>query len=260
MSNQRYLLYIDILGFTNLVETKSADEIYKIIDDALQNFSRWEMLNKQFRTIYFSDTFLFYQNIAGYGDWAFLDVYAIGSMLLSALLANGIPARGAISFGEFNVRFDGSSRHQVYFGRALIDAYKAELREKWIGIIILESAWSQYEARNPGRIDVHVKDRTWLKRNDNVLLLNPFLRLTGYYSDDLIGEIDRPYLQWDAPEFPNDILGFKFLREQAAKYVTMNNYSGDIAIKYHSTLNFLKNILGDEIYDWGVRISEQHNQ
>src|SRR5687768_10442649 len=105
----RYLLFLDILGFSELVESKSAQEIYEVIDRALGAFDRWEELNGLFRTIYFSDTFLFYQVPKGYGSAAFLDVYAIGGMLLSALLAAGIPARGAISFGEFEV--DASRRH-----------------------------------------------------------------------------------------------------------------------------------------------------
>ncbi|RLA43090.1 MAG: hypothetical protein DRR42_22335, partial [Gammaproteobacteria bacterium] len=171
----RYLLFLDILGFSQLVETKSAEEIYSVIDDALKAFERWEELNGSFRTIYFSDTFIFYQDPKGYGDWAFLDVYAIGGMVLSALLAEGIPARGAISFGEFEVKLDTSSRHQVYFGKALVEAYQAEQREKWVGITILPSAWRPYEANNPGVIDTFATEGVWSKRRDDVLLLNPLL-------------------------------------------------------------------------------------
>src|SRR5271166_4604568 len=136
LSHGRYLLFLDILGFTDLVQQRGAAEIYKIIDDALQAFSRWEEANKLFKTLYFSDTFVFYQEPKGYGDWAFLDVYAIGGMVLSALLSKGIPARGSITFGEFEVQADSTARHQIYFGRALIEAYKSEQRENWIGITI----------------------------------------------------------------------------------------------------------------------------
>ncbi|MBP6058889.1 MAG: hypothetical protein KA524_10850 [Nitrosomonas sp.] len=129
INQSRYLLFLDILGFSELVETQSVEEIYAVIDDALNAFGRWEELNGLFKTIYFSDTFIFYQEPKGYGNWAFLDVYAIGGMVLSALLAKGIPARGAISFGEFEVKLDATGRHQVYFGKALIEAYKAEQRE-----------------------------------------------------------------------------------------------------------------------------------
>ena len=252
----RYVLLLDILGFSELVESKGAEEIYAVIDEALQTFDRWEELNALFRTIYFSDTFIFYQAPRGYGDWAFLDVYAIGGMVLSALLAKGIPARGAISFGEFEVRADTSGKHQVYFGRALIDAYRAEQRENWIGITILKSAWSPFEASNPGTVAIFQSEHVWLRRSDDVLLLNPFVKLHNWYADYLIGEVDKPYSQWDAPEFPNDILGFKFVRDQAAAYASVGDFSGNVAIKYHATLAFLMQVMGADIYNWGVKASE----
>lgn len=253
----RYLLFLDVLGFSELTESKGVEEIYAVINEALQTFNRWEELNKLFRTIYFSDTFIFYQEPKGYGDWAFLDVYAIGGMILSALLAKGIPARGAISFGEFEVRYDDLGKHQLYFGKALVEAYQAEQKEKWIGITILKCAWALFEEHNPGSVAVFESERVWIKRYDDALLLNPFFRLRGWYFDDLIGEIDKPYLQWDVPEFPNDILGFKYLREQAASYASRGDFSGREAIKYHATITFLKQVLGEELYEWGTRISEQ---
>jgi hypothetical protein len=225
----RYVLYLDILGFSDLVESRGAEEVYETINKTLAAFGRWEELNRLFRTIYFSDTFIFYQEPKGYGDWAFLDVYAIGGMVLSALLAHGIPARGAISFGEFEVRSDESAKHQVYFGRALIEAYRAEQKENWIGISILKSAWLPYENSNPGTIAAFQNERVWLMRNDDVLLLNPFIKLRGWHIHDLIGEIDAPYMEWNAPEFPNDILGFKFLRDQAAAYAAAGDFSGKVA-------------------------------
>lgn len=256
LSQGRYILFLDILGFSELVESRGAEEVYETINNALGAFGRWEELNKHFRTIYFSDTFIFYQDPKGYGDWAFGDVYAIGGMVLSALLAKGIPARGAISFGEFEVCGDESGKHQVYFGRALIEAYRAEQKEHWVGITILKSAWLPFEANNPGNVSAFENDRVWLMRNDGVLLLNPFIKLRGWHLYDLIGEIDKPYMEWDAPEFPNDILGFKFLRDQAAAFGAAGDFSSKVAIKYHSTIAFLKEVLGEELYEWGTRISK----
>jgi hypothetical protein len=255
INHGRYLLFLDILGFSELVESKSAEEIYAVIDDALSAFGRWEELNGLFKTIYFSDTFIFYQEPKGYRDWAFLDIYAIGGMVLSALLARGIPARGAISFGEFEVKLNASGRHQVYFGKALIEAYKAEHREKWLGITILPSAWRPYDAHNPKTIDAFANERVWLKRDDEVLLLNPFIKLRIWYLSAIIGEVDRPYSKWDAPEFPNDILGFKFIRDQAEKYAARNDFTSSTAIKYHSTERFFRSVLGSELYNWGVDAS-----
>ncbi|WP_372437381.1 hypothetical protein ACCM60_21690 [Pseudomonas chlororaphis subsp. aureofaciens] len=251
LSQGRYLLFLDILGFSELVEKKSPQEIYAIIDNALDTFRRWEKMNGLFKTIYFSDTFLFYQEPKGYGSWAFLDIYGIGGMVLAALLAAGIPARGAISFGEFEVELDSTGRHQVYFGKALVEAYKAEQREKWIGITITPSAWKPYEAQEPGIIDAFASEGVWLKRDDGVLLLNPFIKLRSWYPLALSGEVNKPYSQWDAPEFANDILGFKFLRDEAASYAAKNDFSSPVAIKYHTTIRFLQAVQSKELYVWG---------
>ncbi len=258
-SGSRYLLFLDILGFTQLVETKGIEEIYAIVDGALAAFRRWEDLNGDFKTIYFSDTFILYQDPKGFGNWAFLDIYAIGGMVLSALLAKGIPARGTISFGEFEVRLDTGERHQVYFGKALIEAYKAEQQEKWIGITILPSAWKPYESNNPGLIDVFTRERAWLKRDDDVLLLNPFIKLHAHSMYDLINEVTKPYSEWNDPEFPNDILALKFLREQAEFYTARSDFTGAVAIKYHTTIRFLKAILLPSEYSWAVQASLPEN-
>ncbi|MNP72674.1 hypothetical protein D3C76_1692760 [compost metagenome] len=105
-------------------------------------------------------------------------------MVLSALLAAGVPARGAISFGEFEVDFDSTGRHHVYFGKALIEAYKAEQREKWIGITIMPSAWKPFEAEKPGIIDAFAREKVWLKRAGwspapESVHQTPFLVLSG---------------------------------------------------------------------------------
>ncbi len=255
--NGRYLLFLDILGFSSLVERESPETIYSVIDNALDAFSRWEGLNQQFKTIYFSDTFLFYQEPKGYGDWAFLDVYGIGAMLLSALLAKGIPARGSIVFGEFEVKNDSQNRHQLYFGKALIEAYKAERKEQWIGITIQPSAWHPYENKNKGNISAFENERVWKRRSDDVLLLNPFIKLRGWYSYDLMGEVDKPYIEWDQPEFPNDILGFRYLIDTASEYASKGDFSGREAVKYHSTVAFLREIMGVEMFKWAERISHE---
>lgn len=260
LANGRYLLFLDILGFSQLVETRGSEAVFKIIEQALEPFNRWEQLNGNFRTIYFSDTFVFYQEPKGYHRSLFLDVYAIGGMVLSALLAAGISARGAISFGEFEVKTDSSNRHQLYSGRAMIEAYRAEQREKWIGITILPSAWKPYEAESPGSIDRFSREKAWLRREDDVLLLNPFIKLC--FAGELVhipGEVEKPYSTHDAPDFPNDLLGLKFLRDTAAALAARNDFVGPVAAKYHVTIAVLRKVLGDDLFDWAEEASRPEN-
>lgn len=256
MRQGRYLLLIDILGFSQLVKTKGADEILSVINKALEAFNRWERLNGAFKTIYFSDTFLFYQEPQGYGDWAFLDSYAIGSFILTTLLAEGIPARGAISFGSFEVHNDNSEKHQIYFGTALVEAHEAEQAENWIGITILPSAWKLYEEKNPGTIAAFQREKVWLLREaDQVLLLNPFIKMRGWHVYDLIGEIDTPYLEWDQPDFPNEIKAFRFLKDAAKKYSAEPEPKSRVAQKYLTTDSFIMELFGQDLYDWACKIS-----
>ncbi len=260
LSQGRYLLFLDILGFSELVEKLGHEEVYATIEKALAPFHRWEALNGQFRTIYFSDTFVYYQEPKGYGDWAFLDIYAIGGMVLSALLAAGIPARGAITFGQFDVRADRTGRHQLYYGRAMVEAYRAEQREKWIGITIQPSAWKPYDAKKPGIVNTFASEGVWLRREDDVLLLNPFIKLHAY-SDLLFvpGEVEKPYSTHNAPEFPNDLLGLKFLRDTADAYARRNDFLSPAAVKYHVTIAFLKKILGETLYSWAETAVKPEN-
>jgi hypothetical protein len=255
-SSDRYILFIDILGFSDLVNNQGTESVYSVINEALHAFRRWEELNQNFRTIYFSDTFIFYQEPIGYGDWAFLDIYAIGAMILTSLLAKGIAARGAITFGDFIVNQDSSGRHQVYFGKALIEAYRAEQRENWIGITIEPSAWKPYEEKNPGKIAAFASEGVWLKRFDNVLLLNPFIKLRCWYPLALIGEVDKPYLKWNMPEFPNELRALKYLFDEADKYEKSGDFSGKISSKYHATVKFCTHILGDRQVAWALEAAK----
>ena len=92
-----------------------------------------------------------------------------------------------------------------------------------------------------------------------MLLLNPFIKLRGWYDLFLVGEIPTPYSLYDEPAFPNDILAFKFIREQAESYAAKNDFMSPAAVKYHVTLNFLRKVLGDDIYRWGEEASLPEN-
>jgi hypothetical protein len=251
----RYLLFLDILGFSELVKQRGRDEVLRVINEALDVFDRWARLNRQFKTIYFSDTFLFYQVPKGYGKWAFLDVYAIGALILTSLLAKGIPARGAISFGDFDVFDREGGEHQVYFGRALIEAHEAEQRENWVGITILPSAWMPFEADDTGIVRAFECEKVWLRRADDVLLLNPFIKLPAWHVHDLIGEINCPYQDWDPPDFPSEILAFRFLRDTAKGFSEAGDFTGKVASKYHVTQAFLSQVFGPELFAWANKIS-----
>ena len=59
------------------------------------------------------------------------------SWIFYSFLVNGLPLRGAISFGEF--KRISSSSGVILAGRPIIEAYEYEKRQDWIGIMVTPS-------------------------------------------------------------------------------------------------------------------------
>lgn len=255
----RYLLYLDILGFKHIVQTRQPREVYSIVDRVVAEFTKRGIRIRDFRTLYFSDTIIFYQDPVGWGSWAFADIYAIAGMAWSALAAQGIPCRGAISFGEFHVELGSNHQHSLYFGKALIEAYEAEsapINSEWIGVSICRSAWQAVNYAEPGLIDVLSKEGRWLKHED-FLRLNPFMKLRGAFLDYQIGEITSSELsKWDVPEFPNDVKALNFVVKTSEEYQVKND-EGRVAAKYHYSARTLQQLLGVECFNWAREISDR---
>jgi len=251
------LILLDILGFRELVATRSAEEVYRTIDDALAYSHYWERMNGEFSTIYFSDTLIFYQRVAGYGHWAFLDAYALAGFLYCAIVAKGIPVRGAVSFGGFTVRLDSSGLHEVYFGDALVEAYDAQGQENWVGISICRSAWEPFARDDSAAFEAFGKEGVWRRRADDVLLLNPFSKLRAYHPSYLLGEVPRPYANWDAPDFPNELKALQFLHDKAEQFEVAGDRSR-VAMKYRRTVKFLRKVFPD-VYAWALQASQEIN-
>lgn len=116
---KRAFLYIDILGFENLVKTKSikVDEIFKIFDTL--------KVHKHFalETVVFSDTILVFNNDESLSiDYycTFLVEYA--QELFYRLSWLNVYFKAILTFGEFN--YSKLNNIQAYYGLALIETYK----------------------------------------------------------------------------------------------------------------------------------------
>jgi len=253
----RYLLYLDILGFKQIVQTRPAREVYQIVDQVLAEFRCRESRIRDFRTLYFSDTIIFYQKPIGWGSWAFADVYAIAGMAWSALAAHGIPCRGAISFGEFFVELDSNQQHSIFFGKALIDAYETESHEsnsEWIGVTICPSAWQAVEYVESGVIDMLTSEGRFLRVGE-CLRLNPFMKLPAWFTDYQIGEITGDLITWDAPDFPNDVKALDFILSRAGRPQQSAQSTKRIAAKYETTGRIFTELLGSECVEWARSIA-----
>ena len=104
----RYLLYIDILGFSNLVLRNNFKKIiraFQILDD----ICGYEMLkNFLYKAIYFSDTFLVFSKdppaVADEHIYQPMDLFNIAKNFLLRSLSLNISFRAIITYGHFEYK------------------------------------------------------------------------------------------------------------------------------------------------------------
>jgi len=131
---EKYLLYIDLLGFSDLVETdaEAVDEIYAIVDSL--NVHKHE----GFRTIVFSDTILVYNKYdpSTEADHSYFIMFAceFAQDLLHRFVGKDRFFRAVITYGAFDhYRLTNT---ECFYGPALISSYQKEKRIQSHGLFI----------------------------------------------------------------------------------------------------------------------------
>jgi hypothetical protein len=130
-----YVALLDVLGFSALVGADPASErIHRYLECLQRATERSEV-----DYVVFSDSIV----LTARGDGPDLLVVVAGacSRLMGELLNEGISVRGAIAFGSF---FRSSIAQSVFVaGSAVIDAYRFEQLQDWVGVMVTPSALTQ---------------------------------------------------------------------------------------------------------------------
>lgn len=130
----RYLLYIDILGFSEMTarEPRKVARLYATLDSLNAH------THKSFRTIVFSDTILVYNPVLAQTDedrnylvWYLIE---FAEDLHHRLTAQDIYFRAVITTGTFS--HYNLKNIECFFGEALVDAYLHEKQIPSIGLFI----------------------------------------------------------------------------------------------------------------------------
>jgi len=132
----RFLLYIDILGFSDLVSRGAdIDALYKIIDSL--NVHQHDV----FKTIVFSDTILVYNDkpVGGNEMAQYVTWYAteFAEDLHFRLIKKNIYFRAFLTYGEFFHK--KLNNVESFYGKALFKAYNTEKNIQTTGLIIDET-------------------------------------------------------------------------------------------------------------------------
>ena len=184
---KKYLLYVDILGFKDLVAEKPRriEMLYSIIDSLNAH------AHDAFRTIVFSDTILVYNSVDPVtdDDRAYFVMYAceFAQELQHLLVGQDIFFRAVLVLGHFDHYF--LKNIECFYGEALIKAYLKEKDIPAIGLFIDDSSNSHNNIFPTIRFD---KDLSFVflnqsleqlqKNTGGVLPTDPLhLRETGEY-------------------------------------------------------------------------------
>lgn len=130
----KYLLYIDILGFSDLVDRDPAriPSLYEIVD------SLHVHAHHAFKTLVFSDTIIVFNIHDPKSDYdhRYLVMYAceFAQDLFYRLVGKGIYFRGILTYGDFTL--SELNNLQAFYGRALVSAYRRQQAIRCVGLFI----------------------------------------------------------------------------------------------------------------------------
>jgi hypothetical protein len=129
IKHNRFILFLDILGFKDLVARQSHQDILDKLEtfnntiltfsgEALESVLSFLNVKKdQIHRVIFSDSIIVFTKSNQIGD-AFV-IVGLAHAIVNEALRLGLAIKGAISYGEISVNIEKS----IFFGQPLIDAY-----------------------------------------------------------------------------------------------------------------------------------------
>ncbi len=169
----RWFAYIDLLGFTNLVNSKSIEEVIPVYSEALRRMRiacDIGTANDQLLSSWFSDTFIIYTRSDSLKDFARLESAA--RIFFELLITNYIPVRGCISHGKLY----SQAKKNIFIGPALIEAHCYGEALNWIGFCLAPSVEEKL------KLDLPLEQRAFYRKisDRNVLRKAPSDYLYAY--------------------------------------------------------------------------------
>lgn len=179
---RRYVCYIDIMGFANMIATKENSEIYEMMKrivgyQKLNARIAWGAKPNLVKTTTYSDSIIIYSINDDSNSLAAIMCTAAG--LIQDLLTDGIPFKGALSAGIMTCDYENS----IFFGQPLIDSYLLQEELYLYGIIIHGTAQERIENHNY-IVFTHTYNCPLKKGKSDHLIIQPMLLGLKGYEDE----------------------------------------------------------------------------
>jgi hypothetical protein len=134
---ERWVVCLDIMGVKRLIGEEYWLRVFDVYADAISIFQKDAFDGHLIRRITFSDSFILYTTDGSASSYRALDFFV--RHFIVSLISKKIPIRGAMSFGELYA----DDANGLFFGKALIEAYKISESQDWIGFVLCETASGQ---------------------------------------------------------------------------------------------------------------------
>jgi hypothetical protein len=148
----RFVLFADILGFKDLVRANSLIAVTQLIRHVIQDGCvRAVLRGADPNSATSLDVRIISDSIIIWTDsdepTEFMNLVVAMRFLLALTFVQGVPLRGAITWGELDLVSDRAGRSiktESVVGKALVDAYEAESVQEWSGGLVTEEAVRRY--------------------------------------------------------------------------------------------------------------------
>jgi hypothetical protein len=131
----RYVAYLDIMGFKDMVARSTHDQIYsmmKEINNEVKSNTEIRWIKgpiKYVETTTYSDSLIIYSKDDSY-ESLYSFICAVSATNFT-LLSKAIPHKGAVAFGTMTL----DNENSIFFGQPLIDAYLLQEELNFYGIV-----------------------------------------------------------------------------------------------------------------------------
>jgi hypothetical protein len=138
-AGKRWVACFDRLGFGDYCKRKDLVEIFCETRHWLARAKEEVDDEPTVEWAWFSDTVLFYSTDDSHASCC--AVTNVSEFFFDEMLVEMVPSRGALAFGEFYA----DRTRNIFFGEALVDAYKYAETFNWLGFVLHPSALRRME-------------------------------------------------------------------------------------------------------------------
>lgn len=161
-AKEMYVLYADIMGFKDRVMRTQHQDLEKDFEGLITGLDAWFVPNKKaqtFKVSFFSDSILIVDADTKEG---FNRISKAAAGLMQVSLEHKFPLKGVISKGNFTY----NEEKQLFFGRALVDAFLLQEQIHYYGIV----------AHHSVEEDIKKQANGWKEKdNGNRKGINPYI-------------------------------------------------------------------------------------